>query len=77
MMKQSVLLAQSPHIVVCTPGRLADHIRSTDTVMLDRIKFLVSGFCTKMNATFCIMCCSICKSVCQTAERIFRWQQPF
>ena len=47
MMKQSVLLAQSPHIVVCTPGRLADHLRSTDTVMLDRIKFLVSGFCTQ------------------------------
>ena len=46
MMKQSVLLAQSPHIVVSTPGRLADHLRSTDTVMLDRIKFLVRCFST-------------------------------
>lgn len=41
MMKQSLLLAQKPHVVIATPGRLADHLRSTDTVSLNKIKFLV------------------------------------
>ena len=43
MMKQSLLLAKRPHIVVATPGRLADHLQSTDTMVLDKIKFLVSN----------------------------------
>jgi len=42
MMKQSLFLAKMPHVVVATPGRLADHLRSTDTISLDRIRFLVS-----------------------------------
>ena len=41
MMKQSLSLAKKPHVVVATPGRLADHLRSTDTVSLKKIKFLV------------------------------------
>lgn len=41
MMKQSLALARKPHVVIATPGRLADHIRSTDTVSLKKIKFLV------------------------------------
>jgi len=42
MMKQALVLAEKPHIVIATPGRLADHLQSTDTVSLRKIKFLVS-----------------------------------
>ncbi|XP_073249201.1 probable ATP-dependent RNA helicase DDX49 [Porites lutea] len=41
MMKQALALAEKPHVVIATPGRLADHLKSTDTVHLKRIKFLV------------------------------------
>ncbi|KAJ2905202.1 DEAD/DEAH box helicase [Zalerion maritima] len=44
MMRQAIELSHKPHIVIATPGRLADHIRSSgeDTVgALKRIKFLV------------------------------------
>ena len=43
MMKQSLTLARKPHVVIATPGRLADHLKSTDTVSLKKIRFLVSG----------------------------------
>ncbi len=43
MMKQGLSLAKKPHIVIATPGRLADHLANTDTVSLKRIKFLVSA----------------------------------
>ncbi|XP_046626525.1 probable ATP-dependent RNA helicase DDX49 [Neodiprion virginianus] len=41
MMIQGKELAKHPHIVVATPGRLADHLESCDTFTLKRIKFLV------------------------------------
>ena len=41
MMKQSIALARKPHIVIATPGRLADHLKSTDTFSLKQIRFLV------------------------------------
>ena len=41
MMKQGLALAKKPHIVIATPGRLADHLANTDTVSLKRIRFLV------------------------------------
>ena len=41
MMKQALTLAERPHVVIATPGRLADHLRSTDTFSIKRIKFLV------------------------------------
>ena len=41
MMKQSLILAEKPHVVIATPGRLADHLKSTDTFDLKKIKFLV------------------------------------
>ena len=41
MMVQSQELARQPHVVVATPGRLADHISSGDGLKLDKIKFLV------------------------------------
>ncbi|XP_048511143.1 probable ATP-dependent RNA helicase DDX49 isoform X2 [Athalia rosae] len=41
MMVQGKELAKHPHIVVATPGRLADHLESCDTFSLRKIKFLV------------------------------------
>ncbi|KAI7862212.1 P-loop containing nucleoside triphosphate hydrolase protein [Spinellus fusiger] len=42
MMKQSLELAKRPHIIIATPGRLRDHIRSSSgAVQLSRAKFLV------------------------------------
>eukprot|EP00112_Aurelia_sp_Birch-Aquarium-sp1_P019939 Seg503.17 transcript_id=Seg503.17/GoldUCD/mRNA.D3Y31 product="putative ATP-dependent RNA helicase DDX49" protein_id=Seg503.17/GoldUCD/D3Y31 len=40
-MKQSLSLSKKPHVVIATPGRLADLLRSSDTFSLDKIKFLV------------------------------------
>lgn len=41
MMIQNSSLNQSPHIVIATPGRLADHIDSGTEFSLNKIKFLV------------------------------------
>eukprot|EP01117_Protostelium_nocturnum_P013601 TRINITY_DN5091_c1_g1_i4.p1 TRINITY_DN5091_c1_g1~~TRINITY_DN5091_c1_g1_i4.p1 ORF type:complete len:812 (+),score=400.78 TRINITY_DN5091_c1_g1_i4:161-2596(+) len=38
---QETLLKQKPDIVVCTPGRMIDHLRNTASVSLDDVKFLV------------------------------------
>lgn len=42
-MKQSLALSRNPHVVIATPGRLADHLQSTDTISLAKIKFLVNS----------------------------------
>ena len=42
-MKQALTLSQKPHVVIATPGRLADHLCSTDTISLDRVHFLVNS----------------------------------
>lgn len=44
-MKQSLALSRNPHVVIATPGRLADHLQSTDTISLAKIKFLVRIRC--------------------------------
>lgn len=41
MVAQALELDHKPHIIIATPGRLADHIRSTATVKLNRIRYLV------------------------------------
>ena len=41
MMTQSLVLAKRPHVVIATPGRCADHLQSTDTFSLHKIKYLV------------------------------------
>jgi ATP-dependent RNA helicase DDX49/DBP8 len=42
MMKQALELARRPHIIIGTPGRLADHIQSSSgAVHLKRTQFLV------------------------------------
>lgn len=41
MMIQNSALTESPHVVIATPGRLADHIDSGTEFSLKKIKFLV------------------------------------
>nr|XP_003701463.1 PREDICTED: probable ATP-dependent RNA helicase DDX49 [Megachile rotundata] len=41
MVIQGLELSKHPHIVVATPGRLADHLTSCNTFSLKKIKFLV------------------------------------
>ncbi|KAH3840390.1 hypothetical protein DPMN_113838 [Dreissena polymorpha] len=41
MLQQGLDLQVKPHIVISTPGRLADHLQSCDTFNLKKIKFLV------------------------------------
>jgi len=39
--KQSLDLERRPHVIIATPGRLADHIRTNSTFSLARVKYLV------------------------------------
>ncbi|XP_077988786.1 putative ATP-dependent RNA helicase DDX49 [Glandiceps talaboti] len=41
IVRQSMDLSNKPHVVIATPGRLADLISSSDTFSLRKIKFLV------------------------------------
>lgn len=41
MIEQGLQLSRRPHIVIATPGRLADHLESCKTFSFDKIKFLV------------------------------------
>ena len=41
MVSQSIALAKKPHILVCTPGRLVDHLENTKGFNLKSLKYLV------------------------------------
>ncbi|OZJ06739.1 ATP-dependent rRNA helicase rrp3 [Bifiguratus adelaidae] len=41
MMSQAIALSKKPHIIVCTPGRLADHLENTKGFNLRQLKYLV------------------------------------
>ena len=41
MMSQSIALSKKPHIIICTPGRLVDHLENTKGFNLKNLKFLV------------------------------------
>ncbi|ORY83673.1 ATP-dependent rRNA helicase rrp3 [Protomyces lactucae-debilis] len=41
MVSQAVALAKKPHILVCTPGRLQDHLENTKGFSLRTMKYLV------------------------------------
>lgn len=41
MVQQGIELAQKPHVVISTPGRLADHLDSGTNFSLKKIRFLV------------------------------------
>src|SRR6266404_4232540 len=45
MMAQAIELNNRPHVVVATPGRIVDHLRSSSAEWdLSRVKFLVRGY---------------------------------
>lgn len=44
MVAQALELSRKPHVVIATPGRLADHLRSSNTFSLKKLKFLVRLF---------------------------------
>jgi len=41
MMSQAIKLAKKPHVIICTPGRLVDHLENTKGFSLRSVKFLV------------------------------------
>ncbi|XP_037067757.1 probable ATP-dependent RNA helicase DDX49 isoform X3 [Peromyscus leucopus] len=41
MVAQALELSRKPHVVIATPGRLADHLRSSNTFNMKKIRFLV------------------------------------
>lgn len=48
MMAQALELGHRPHVVVATPGRIVDHLKSSSGEWdLSRIKFLVSDYIGK------------------------------
>lgn len=40
-MSQAIALSKKPHVVVATPGRLADHLENTKGFSLRQLKYLV------------------------------------
>lgn len=41
MMTQAIALSKKPHIIVCTPGRLVDHLENTKGFNLKKLKYLI------------------------------------
>ncbi|KAJ3332763.1 ribosomal RNA processing protein [Blyttiomyces sp. JEL0837] len=41
MMSQAIALAKKPHVIVCTPGRLVDHLENTKGFNLKQLKYLI------------------------------------
>lgn len=42
MMDQAIALSKKPHVIVCTPGRLVDHLENTKGFHLRSLKYLVA-----------------------------------
>ena len=47
-MEQAMQLAQNPHVIIATPGRLVDHLEKTKGFNLKTIQFLVLDEADKM-----------------------------
>lgn len=41
MVSQAISLSKKPHVIVGTPGRLADHLANTKGFSLKRLRYLV------------------------------------
>lgn len=41
MISQQIALGKNPHVIVCTPGRLVDHLENTKGFNMKNLKFLV------------------------------------
>jgi len=48
MMEQAMQLAQNPHVIIATPGRLVDHLEKTKGFSLKTVQFLVLDEADKM-----------------------------
>ena len=48
MMSQAIALANKPHIIVATPGRLVDHLENTKGFNLRQLKYLVMDEADRM-----------------------------
>ena len=46
MVEEGKALADKPHIVISTPGRLADHINTGTNFSLKKLRFLVGEMLT-------------------------------
>ena len=57
MVKQGVELSSKPHIVVSTPGRLADHIKTGTNFSLSRLHYLVCKRWHESHSTVGFMRC--------------------
>ena len=49
MVEEGKALADKPHIVISTPGRLADHINTGTNFSLKKLRFLVTSFMEYVN----------------------------
>jgi len=50
MMTQALELSNRPHVIIATPGRMVDHLRSSHGEWdLSRVKFLVCGLAASPN----------------------------
>jgi len=50
MMKQAAELERKPHVIIATPGRLQDHLRSASAPGLHRLRFLVRRIIRSIDA---------------------------
>jgi ATP-dependent RNA helicase DDX47/RRP3 len=41
MVSQAIALSKNPHVVIGTPGRMADHLANTKGFHLKKLKFLI------------------------------------
>jgi ATP-dependent RNA helicase DDX47/RRP3 len=44
MVDQAIALSKRPHIIVCTPGRLVDHLENTKGFHMKQLRFLVKQY---------------------------------
>ncbi|KAF5286767.1 hypothetical protein FQA39_LY04190 [Lamprigera yunnana] len=72
MIDQGVELAKKPHIVLATPGRLADHLESCDTFDFAKIRFLVLDEADRLlSGQFDDQIKTIFKSLPKTKQTLF------
>lgn len=51
MVSQALQLSKKPHIIVGSPGRIADHLQNTKGFSLETIKYLVLDEADKLLST--------------------------
>jgi hypothetical protein len=77
MMTQAKELEARPHIVVATPGRLCDLLRSEGGNLLSRVKVLVSYFVTRMEIELISSRYSMRRIGCSPLPSLLSWGTSF